>query len=328
MDSFKKLLDLMAEVLSRSTAPILDRIDVLEKRQPERGEKGEPGTKGLDGEKGAAGERGEPGIAGKDGRDAVDGKDGAPGRDGESGQRGVDGAAGKDGAPGRDGVDGKDGLAGAAGVDGKAGLPGERGADGKDGAAGLNGKEGAPGRDGVDGIHGKDGGAGKDGAPGVDGKEGVAGRAGVDGMHGKDGRDGVDGKSLTVEDVTDWLDAHFSKWALDAERRVYELGEKAVAAMPRPKDGADGLRVDDFELVGRMLTLKHGANPLKTVRIGFPIYKGVYEQDESYEPDDMVTFGGSVWVAGAETKSKPGTDDTWKLAVKKGRDGRDAKAAA
>ena len=98
--------------------------------------------------------------------------------------------------------------------------------------------------------------------------------------------------------------------------------------MPRPKDGVDGLRVDDFDLVGRMMTFKHDGKILKQVRISFPIYKGVYEPDEAYEPDDMVTFGGSVWVAGAETKSKPGTDDTWKLAVKKGRDGRDARAAA
>lgn len=301
MDSFKKLLDLMAEVVVRSTAPLISRIDALEKRAPERGEKGEPGTKGLDGEKGQAGERGESGAAGKDGRDGVDGKDGSHGRDGVPGTRGDDGAAGKDGAAGRDGIDGKNGLDGARGTDGKDGLLGERGADGKDG---LHGKDGAPGRDGID---------------------------------GKDGRAGVDGKSIDVDAVIKEVDlkfdAKFAQLEVSVERRVYEMAadmaSKAIAAMPRAKDGVDGVRVEDFELVGRMLTLKHGDKVLKQVRLAFPVYHGVYEPELTYDADDMVTFGGSVWVAGAETKSKPGTEGSpWKLAVKKGRDGRDARTPA
>lgn len=289
----KKFVDLVADVVAKSISPFAKRLATVEARQPERGEQGEAGTKGVDGEKGVAGERGEPGLAGKDGRDGVDGKDGAPGRDGDAGERGADGAAGKDGAPGRDGVDGKAGLDGAAGADGEDGLPGDRGADGKDGAAGVDGKDGAAGRDGVD------------------------------------GKDGADGAALTVADVVDWLEANFAKWALAAERRVYDTAEKAVAAMPRAKDGVDGVRVEDFELVGRMLTLKHGDKVLKQVRLAFPVYHGVYEPDTTYDADDMVTFGGSVWVAGAETMSKPGTEGSpWKLAVKKGRDGRDARAAA
>ena len=62
-------------------------------------------------------------------REPLRGETGEPGRDGKDG---VDGQAGKDGAPGRDGVDGKDGAAGADGKAGPAGSAGTPGRDGKD----------------------------------------------------------------------------------------------------------------------------------------------------------------------------------------------------
>jgi hypothetical protein len=37
-----------------------------------------------------------------------------------------------------------------------------------------------------------------------------------------------------------------------------------------------------------------------------------------------VTWGGALWHCDAPTKDKPGTEN-WTLAVKKGRDGKDAK---
>lgn len=333
-----KFMDAIADVLGKALGPIVAKIAVLEKRQPERGEKGETGEKGMDGLKGQPGDRGEPGLSGKDGALGVDGKDGQPGSDGErgaEGARGEPGAVGKDGAPG---VAGKDGMPGKDGERGAEGARGDLGPAGKDGAAGIAGKDGTPGKDGergadgIPGTRGADGPPGKDGAKGLDGKDGPVGPTGPAGKDGAAGHDGVDGESVDVagllKEVELKFDSRMSALELSVERRVYEMAQKAIAAMPRAKDGADGLQVGDFDLVGRMMTFKRDGKILKQVRIGFPIYKGVYEQDETYEPDDMVTFGGSVWVAIAETKSKPQTDDTWKLAVKKGRDGRDSKAAA
>jgi hypothetical protein len=290
--SIKKLMDSVFETLDSVLDPLVDRIGALEKRQPEPGEKGDAGEKGADGV-GYQGNQGEPGVPGKDGRDGIDGKDGANGKDGVDGK---DGATGKDGPPGRDGIDGKDGLEGNAGKDGVDGQQGARGADGDDGA------------------------------PGADGRDGAAGVNGIDGKDGKDGRDGMDGKSLTVADVGDWLEANFSKWALAAERRVYELGEKAVAAMPKPRDGVDGLSADDIEIVGRSMRLKRAGKVIKEATLDFPMWRGVYDDAETYEAHDMVTFGGSVWIAteGDRTK-RPGFEGSaWKLAVKKGRDGRGA----
>jgi collagen type III alpha len=105
------------EFVEKASAPIVERLDVLEKIQPIKGDKGDAG---LDGKDGSAG------------RDGIDGKDGAPGLDG------------KDGEPGRDGLPGKDGI------DGKDGAPGERGPGGEPGDPGERGEKGEPGRDGRD----------------------------------------------------------------------------------------------------------------------------------------------------------------------------------
>ena len=56
-------------------------------------------------------------------------------------------------------------------------------------------------------------------------------------------------------------------------------------------------------------------------------YVGVWDQGTAYLQHNMVSYDGSVWFAKANTGSKPGTDGTWQLAVKKGRNGRDAVGA-
>jgi hypothetical protein len=41
-----------------------------------------------------------------------------------------------------------------------------------------------------------------------------------------------------------------------------------------------------------------------------------------YAEESFVTSDGSIWHANQSTDTKPGTDNNWTLAVKKGRDGR------
>lgn len=60
-----------------------------------------------------------------------------------------------------------------------------------------------------------------------------------------------------------------------------------------------------------------------------PTYKGVFDRDAAYHAGDMVTHKGSVWHCNATTDGDaPGASDAWTLAVKCGRDGRDAKPEA
>lgn len=52
-------------------------------------------------------------------------------------------------------------------------------------------------------------------------------------------------------------------------------------------------------------------------------WKGVWDHETDYVQHNLVTEGGSVWVATRDSKgAPPGHSDAWKLCVKKGRDAR------
>lgn len=53
-------------------------------------------------------------------------------------------------------------------------------------------------------------------------------------------------------------------------------------------------------------------------------YAGAWESGRSYSKGECTTYGGSLWHANAATASRPGHDGSWTLAVKRGRDGKDA----
>lgn len=97
------------------------------------------------------------------------------------------------------------------------------------------------------------------------------------------------------------------------------------------KNGRDGFSIDDFDC--RVLeddrtielSFKSGENEhIAQLKWPTAIYRGVYKEDTEYERGDEVTWGGSQWHCDQPTKDKPGTEN-WTLAVKKGRDGKDAK---
>lgn len=220
-----------------------------------------------------------------------------------------------------------------AGPAGPPGKDGRDGADGKDGRDGIDGKEGPPGRDGVDG---------KDGAPGIDGRNGEPGRDGkdgIDGQNGKDGnngRDGIDGKSITVEDVRPILEQYVASWQLDFERRAMDLIHRCIDRIEKPRDGKDGKDGRDaLSLEHLSASLREDGRTVdfvfddgttrKEYALVFPVikYRGVWKQGDDYFQGDTVTWGGSSWIAMRHTTSKPETDDSWRLAVKRGRDGRD-----
>lgn len=184
--------------------------------------------------------------------------------------------------------------------------------DGKDG---VDGKAGQDGRDGVDGLHGKDG---------------------KDGVDGKDGKDGKDGESVSIESVIASVSAsferRFSDMQLSWERQARDTFEKAVDRMPVPKDGVNGkdaLPVESIDITqeGRNVVIKLGSTE-HAIKLDSIIDKGVW-RDGDYEKGDAVTHGGSLWIAQVDDpKDAPGTSKEWRLAVKKGRDGRDLRDTA
>ena len=53
-------------------------------------------------------------------------------------------------------------------------------------------------------------------------------------------------------------------------------------------------------------------------------YRGVYDISMMYEAGDFATYDGSAWHCQRPTTDKPGTSDAWQLAIKRGKNGRDA----
>ena len=200
------------------------------------------------------------------------------------------------------------------------------------------GEPGKDGKDGKDGLPGKDG---RDGVDGKDGKDGLPGTAGKDGEPGRDGKDGQDGKSFTMDDAEKILDAKMARWELDFERRANAVLEKAIDRIEKPENGQDGkdgrdgrdaFDLDDLamEFDGeRTLTLKFeraGVIKQSSIKIPALIDRGTFQAQSGYERGDAVTWGGALWIAQKDApQDKPGEGDGWRLAVKRGRDGKDGR---
>lgn len=115
------------------------------------------------------------------------------------------------------------------------------------------------------------------------------------------------------------------------ERRIDAQVADRVAAIPVPKDGKDGFSLDDFNIDkgndGRTYILKFDGGEVRheyELTFPVPVYCGIYKAGEEYVPGDLATWGGCLWHCDAPTKEKPDAGP-WTLAVKKGRDGKDAK---
>ncbi|WP_336334628.1 phage portal protein [Pseudomonas putida] len=91
-------------------------------------------------------------------------------------------------------------------------------------------------------------------------------------------------------------------------------------------EGIDSAAVEQsgergFELA---LVLSSGAEVRKKLDLPVMIYRGVFSPGE-YLPGDTVTWAGSLWHCEDPTSDKPGEAGSkgWRLAVKRGRDGKD-----
>lgn len=91
-------------------------------------------------------------------------------------------------------------------------------------------------------------------------------------------------------------------------------------------DGIDSLEIDKSGDRGFQVevTLSSGARISKSLNVPVMIYRGVFTAGE-YLPGDTVTWGGSLWHCDSATSDKPGEQGAkgWRLAVKRGRDGKD-----
>lgn len=348
-------LIMFAKELGRHTGellqPLMARLATLEAKTSLAGA---PGDRGLQGEKGMPGDpgqRGEKGEKGDSGEAGLKGDKGEPGDQGLQGSQGIPGEKGADG----DSVKGDKGEPGQTGergesVKGDRGDPGSKGDKGDPGEKGDRGDPGPKGDIGNGGTPGDRGEPGPKGDPGIPGEPGPKGDTGDkgDSVKGVPGVNGKDAPAPTADQVLEQLGVLFDTgtgkqllqqiidksfelaWArleLTVERRMADMAEKAIAKMPLPKDGkdgADGISATDLQYDGeRKFTFGIGDRKI-VCKVPFWLYRDVWREG-LYEKNDVVTWSGSTWIAIKETGSKPGTDGSWKLVVKKGADGRDKK---
>lgn len=140
------------------------------------------------------------------------------------------------------------------------------------------------------GLDGAQGPAGPEGKPGRDGQPGIPGRDGQRGEKGDpgvNGQDGAPGRDGTLEAL-----------------RVKRLDDRTWGLVR-----ADGTAI-----------------PGDPLAFDVVLDRGVYRAGVTYAKGDGVTFGGSFWIAQDATSEKPGDGATrWRLAIKKGADGREGK---
>lgn len=83
----------------------------------------------------------------------------------------------------------------------------------------------------------------------------------------------------------------------------------------------------DLRSVGFTVRLSDGSTVTREVLSPSMLYQGVFDEQRVYNPMDVTTHAGSMWVAmtGAEAGEVPGKSAAWTLCVKRGVDGRSAK---
>lgn len=140
----------------------------------------------------------------------------------------------------------------------------------------------------------------------------------------------------TIDEMAATFERRFSDLSLSWERQARDTFEKAADRMPVPKDGRDAIPLDSFDLQlgddGRTVTVKMQAGDAvieKSIKIASVIDRGVYNSEKSYEHGDGTTYGGCYWIAQKDApEGVPGGSKDWRLAVKKGRDGKDLRDSA
>jgi Collagen triple helix repeat (20 copies) len=156
---------------------------------------------------------------------------------------------------------------------------------------------GPPGDTGPEGKRGLQGERGEKGERGEAGKSGATGAPGIDGKNGERGQKGEPGRNAS--DLT-YLE----------DRVVEQVGRALKTATFTTPDGGRTLRWAVGEAV----------HEIKTAIV---LDAGVWREGKDYAGGDGVTLGGSFFIAQTDTTAKPGASDDWRLAVKRGSDGRD-----
>lgn len=133
-------------------------------------------------------------------------------------------------------------------------------------------------------------------------------------------------KEVIEEEIKKAVEVEVERMKASLESADYadKIAKRASNLIEKPKDGKDGLPADSikFEQDGRILKVFVGEKSHQ-IKLESIIDRGVWDSGKAYDKGDGVTSGGNYWIAQKDTKDAPGTSKDWRMAVRKGRDGRD-----
>lgn len=140
----------------------------------------------------------------------------------------------------------------------------------------------------------------------------------------------------TADEIAGIFERRFSDLQLSWERHVRDSTERALEKIPVPLNGRDALPLDSFDIQlgddDRTVVMSIGAGEqqiTRTLMLSTVIDKGVFKPDDKYLKGDAVSYGGSLHIARKNAPAGvPGASDDWRLAVKRGRDGRDLRESS
>jgi hypothetical protein len=148
----------------------------------------------------------------------------------------------------------------------------------------------------------------------------------------RNGRDGADGRDALDIEVLPHIDT-----TKRYRRNTYASHNGGLWVTRRQSDGMDGWEciVDGVAEVaaaleegGRFVTVRtvksSGAVVEKAFDVPTMIYKDLFKEGTVYAKGDVVTWAGHMWVCKQETDAKPVEGDQWRIAVKRGQDGKAA----
>ena len=320
--------------------------DGIDGRDGKDGAPGEHGIDGKDGADGLPGEAGKDGSQGVAGRDGLDGKDGAPGRDGRDIEPEIVNeltaalAAAKSAieyltgeieylkalptAPAQFMI--ADGVLKAVSVTGEVSDLGRvRGADGRNGATPVEIDVDA---EGCLVIRLSDTRVIK-----TSSVRGPPGRDGTSGANGKDGRDGLEiGIRSGLDPERSYAEGTIARCRgglLRAVRQTEPVANddyESAGWFPIMEGIAELREVqhDSGRTVERTFVFTGGRKSVFIHRTATPILRGVWRAGDSYQRGDMTIRDGSVWHCEQDTSAQPGASPDWRLAAKRGADGKAA----
>ena len=142
---------------------------------------------------------------------------------------------------------------------------------------------------------------------------------------------GKDGKSVTLDDVSLFLDAAIAKHVLELERRASDTIARAIDKIPAPKDGRDGVDLTEvgLEFDGERTGTVKGRTGEVSKRLPIPLWRGYWSEGVVAERGDILTHYGTAYIAVVDNpKCEPGVgkyDHECKVLTRKGRDGKDGR---